>query len=86
MSKPIQSFFRSISFPTVYIYGGEIFPTVIRNVGMGTASLLARIGSMIAPFIATQLADVAHWLPPVLFGIIPLFGAALVIFLPGKKT
>lgn len=73
------------SFPTVYIYGGEIFPTVIRNVGIGTASTLARVGSMVAPFVATQLADVSHWLPPVIFGIIPIIGAGLVIFLPGEN-
>jgi hypothetical protein len=36
----------SISFPTVYLYGGELFPTVIRNIAIGTASMFARIGSM----------------------------------------
>jgi len=74
-----------ISFPTVYIYGGEIFPTVIRNVGIGTASLSARIGSMIAPFIATNLADLAHSLPPIMFGVVPLIGAGLVVLLPETR-
>lgn len=37
----------SISFPTVYIYAGELFPTVVRNIGVGTASMIARIGSMV---------------------------------------
>lgn len=74
-----------MSFVTVYIYGSEIFPTVIRNIGMGTASTTARVGSMIAPFVATNLADVAYWLPPVTFGVMALFGAAAVMFLPGKN-
>lgn len=77
--------FRCTSFPTVYIYGGEIFPTVIRNVGVGTASTCARLGSMLAPFIATQLSDVAHFLPPIIFGIVPIIGGFLVIFLPGER-
>lgn len=72
------------SFPTVYLYGGELFPTVIRNVAIGTASMVARIGSMIAPFVATGLSDTAYWLPPVIFGVIPLIGAVLVFPLPGK--
>lgn len=75
--------YRCISFPTVYLYGGELFPTVIRNVAIGTASMIARIGSMIAPFIATGLNEKATWLAPVIFGVVPLLGAGLVLFLPG---
>ena len=30
------------SYGTVYIFTAELFPTVIRNVGMGTTSLCAR--------------------------------------------
>lgn len=43
----------SLSFTTVYLYSGELFPTVVRNVGVGSASMNARIGSMIAPFITS---------------------------------
>ncbi|XP_055643012.1 organic cation transporter protein isoform X2 [Toxorhynchites rutilus septentrionalis] len=71
----------SISFPTVYLYAGELFPTVVRNVGIGTASMIARIGSMIAPFVA-GMGVISHWLPPIIFGIIPLIGACFVFFLP----
>lgn len=71
----------SISFPTVYLYAGELFPTVIRNVGIGVASMIARIGSMVAPFvIALKLISPA--IPPVVLGIIPLIGAVLVLRLP----
>lgn len=42
-----------IAFPTAYLYSGELFPTVVRNVGVGSGSMCARIGSMIAPFIAS---------------------------------
>lgn len=46
--------------------------------------MFSRVGSMIAPFIATQLAVKAHWLPPVVFGVFPIIGAFLVFFLPGE--
>lgn len=71
----------SISFPTVYIYAGEIFPTIVRNVGCGTASVFARVGSMIAPFIAKPIYG-AQWITPMIFGVIPIIGAILCIFLP----
>ncbi|XP_045499099.1 organic cation transporter protein-like isoform X1 [Colias croceus] len=77
----------SISFATVYLYAGELFPTVVRNSGVGLSSTVARIGSMVAPFVAT-LGHKSSWLPPILFGITPLVGACLCIILPdtrGKK-
>lgn len=77
----------SISFATVYLYAGELFPTVVRNSGVGLSSTVARVGSMAAPFVAT-LSHTCAWLPPLIFGIVPLIGAALCIILPdtrGKK-
>lgn len=50
----------AISFPTVYLYSGEVFPTVVRNVGVGLGSISARIGSMIAPYIATMVICNLH--------------------------
>lgn len=35
----------------------------------------------IAPFVA-GLSSTSDWLPPVIFGVVPLIGALLVIFLP----
>lgn len=71
----------SISFPTVYLYAGELFPTVVRNVGIGAASMIARIGSMVAPFVL-DLKVIHIGIPPVLFGVIPLIGALCVFMLP----
>lgn len=69
-----------LSFATVYIYAGEVFPTVVRNIGLGTSSTWARVGSMIAPFIATLNAE--PWVTPVVFGIAMLVGATLCLKLP----
>lgn len=77
----LSMFGLSICFPTVYIYAGELFPTIIRNVGVGSSSMCARIGSMLAPLVA-NLSHVAPVVPPIIFCIIPLIGAALCWQLP----
>ena len=77
----LDMFGLAICFQTVYIYSGELFPTVVRNVGVGTSSMFARVGSMAAPFI-TGLVVVREWLPMLVFGVAPLIGALLCLRLP----
>jgi len=64
-----------------YIYSSEIFPTVVRNVGLGSSSLWARVGPMVAPFVA-MLAVYDERLPAIFFGVISLVAGFLVTFLP----
>ena len=40
-----------MAFSTVYIYTAEVYPTVLRNMGIGICSSAARIGSITAPYI-----------------------------------
>ena len=42
----------SAGFSMVYQYSAELFPTVVRNAGMGSSSCMARVGGMIAPYVA----------------------------------
>ncbi|KAM5318602.1 organic anion transporter 3 isoform 2-T2 [Glossophaga mutica] len=43
----------SSSFSCLFLYTSELYPTVIRQTGMGISNLLARIGSMTAPLVPT---------------------------------
>ncbi|XP_072124110.1 putative transporter SVOPL isoform X3 [Mobula birostris] len=49
----------SANFSIIYIYTAEVYPTVMRSLGLGSCSSMARIGAMIAPFIAQVL--LASW-------------------------
>ena len=39
------------AFALIYVYATEVFPTLLRTYGLGSASLVGRIGSVIAPFV-----------------------------------
>ena len=46
----------STGFEVLYIFSSELFPTVVRNVGMGSSSAFARAGSMLSPYIAQMVS------------------------------
>ncbi|XP_067347463.1 solute carrier family 22 member 4 isoform X2 [Channa argus] len=69
------------AFCVVYAVTSELFPTVIRNTGMGCCSMAARIGSIISPFII-YLGQYFKSLPYILMGGIALSGALLCLLLP----
>ncbi|XP_039287857.1 solute carrier family 22 member 13 [Nilaparvata lugens] len=74
----------SISYPTVYLYSGELFPTVVRNVGIGSASMMARIGAMLSPIFLSTVRW-GDWIPITLLGVFILMSALIVIPLPETK-
>lgn len=63
----------SAAFGASYIYAAEIYPTPVRNLGLGTCSSWARIGGILSPFIA-MLDSTAKPLPYVVFGMMAIIG------------
>ena len=53
----IGRFCISGSFGIVYVFSAELFPTVLRNTGIGAGSMHARVGGLIAPFV-TELVSI----------------------------
>ncbi|XP_061177442.1 organic cation transporter protein-like [Saccostrea echinata] len=78
--------FTTAGYATLFIFSAEIFPTVVRNVGMGTSSSWGRVGAMISPFIAETRHMVDGFtgvaIPLVIFGGVCLIGAGLSLFIP----
>ncbi|XP_055907603.1 organic cation transporter protein-like [Eupeodes corollae] len=69
------------SYGTVYIFSAEQFPTVIRNVGLGASSMVARIGGILAPYF-NLLSEVWKPLPLIIFGAMAFIGGLLSLLLP----
>nr|XP_053652868.1 organic cation transporter protein-like [Cherax quadricarinatus] len=69
------------AFSIVYIYSAEIFPTEYRSVAVGTCSMCACLGGILAPFIAS-LADIYKPLPLLTLGVLSLVSGCLTVFLP----
>ncbi|OWF47532.1 organic cation transporter protein-like isoform X1 [Mizuhopecten yessoensis] len=69
------------SFSTIFLFTPELYPTNLRNVGIGFSSAAGRIGGMLAPF-AGPLAERISWAPGAIFGIMCLTVAMLLPLLP----
>nr|CAB3266145.1 organic cation transporter protein-like [Phallusia mammillata] len=77
----LGKFSIAAAFGVVYIFAAELYPTPIRNVGIGTCSSFARIGGIMSPLIA-MLEILAKPLPYVVFGLMAIIGGVLALFLP----
>lgn len=71
----------AVGFTTLYLYSTELFPTVVRNTGLGAGSMCARVGSMVAPFVAS-LDKLWHNAPALMFGCSSLAAGLLCLLLP----
>ncbi|XP_069127358.1 organic cation transporter protein-like isoform X3 [Argopecten irradians] len=69
------------SYGIIYLMAAEVFPTVVRNAGMGVSSMCARIGGMLAPQML-ELKQVWGPLPLILFGGLSVSAGLLALLLP----
>ena len=69
------------SYGTIYLFSVEQFPTVIRNVALGAASMSARVGGISAPYLI-YLSQFWRPLPILIFGVTAFAGGLLSTFLP----
>ncbi|XP_069017769.1 organic cation transporter protein isoform X2 [Embiotoca jacksoni] len=77
----IGKFGITASLSIIYVYSAEVFPTVIRQNGIGMGSMCARFGGVLAPMMYL-LRAISPQAPMVLCGLCPLLGSALTLLLP----
>jgi len=75
----IAKFFINMAFATIYVFSTELFPTVVRNVGVGTSSAVGRVGSMAAPYVIWLVRF--HVLVPYSLIAVLCFAASVLCFL-----
>ncbi|XP_029643936.2 organic cation transporter protein-like [Octopus sinensis] len=74
----------SASFNGIYLTSVELFPTVVRNSGIGIASSVSRVGAILAPQIL-GLSVYLSWLPLSIYGALGILGGFLILLLPEMK-
>ena len=87
----IGKFALTAAYGGIYIYSAEIFPTTIKNFGIGVCSSIARIAGVISQFIemipSSEFCQNAenidcNKIPYVIYGILAIIGCLLMFFLP----
>ncbi|XP_065584841.1 organic cation transporter protein-like [Artemia franciscana] len=80
----IGKFFAAAGYALVYQYTGELFPTSVRSTAIGAASMFARFGSVLSPYVAS-LSYFGLIVPFSIFGALGLISSLAVITLPETK-
>ncbi|XP_066276613.1 organic cation transporter protein-like [Branchiostoma lanceolatum] len=71
----------SVTYAIFPVYSAEVFPTVVRNMGIGVVSMIGRAGGILAPFVAL-LAEYWAPLPLLTFGILSFLDGVAILALP----
>ena len=66
------------TYNLLFIYTAELFPTVVRNAALGSATQAAQMGAILAPFVVV----LGGGFPFVVFGVCGLIGGMLAYYLP----
>ncbi|XP_070790028.1 organic cation/carnitine transporter 2-like isoform X2 [Pituophis catenifer annectens] len=77
----IGKFGITASFSMVYVYTAELYPTIVRNMGVGASSMASRIGSILSPYFV-YLGAYDRFLPYILMGSLTVLAGILTLFLP----
>ncbi|XP_068025854.1 solute carrier family 22 member 7 [Melanerpes formicivorus] len=73
--------FAEAAFTTVYLYTSELYPTVLRQNGMGYTAFMARLGGSLAPLVFL-MDEVWRSLPEVTYCGVAVFCGSAAFLLP----
>ncbi|XP_006772864.1 PREDICTED: solute carrier family 22 member 6 [Myotis davidii] len=69
------------SFNCIFLYTGELYPTMIRQTGLGMGSTMARVGSIASPLVS-MTAELFPSMPLFIYGTVPVVASAVTALLP----
>lgn len=73
------------AYMILYFHANELFPTEVRQRGMSTCAMVAKIGSITVPFLVEILGSIGSWVPLVTFGGAALVAAGITSRLPETR-
>jgi MFS family permease len=73
------------SFGIIYVYSAEVYPTVLRQIGVGSCSVAGRVGSIIAPFVKELSQYTNFGVSMLIFGVLSGMTGVACIKLPETK-
>ncbi|XP_062905496.1 organic cation/carnitine transporter 2-like isoform X2 [Mobula hypostoma] len=74
----------TICFSIIYVFSAELYPTVVRNMGIGVCTMASRIGSIISPYFV-YLGVYDRMLPFMLMGALILLAGSFCLLLPETR-
>nr|XP_021493025.1 solute carrier family 22 member 21-like [Meriones unguiculatus] len=69
------------AYSMVYVYTAELYPTVVRNMGLGVSSTASRLGSILSPYFV-YLGEINRSLPYIVMGSLTILTAIITLFFP----
>ncbi|XP_050636291.1 solute carrier family 22 member 13 [Macaca thibetana thibetana] len=72
------------AFTISYVYSAELFPTILRQTGMGLVGIFSRIGGILAPLVIL-LGEYHSALPMLIYGSLPIVAGLLCTLLPETR-
>ncbi|XP_048475579.1 solute carrier family 22 member 6-A-like [Rhincodon typus] len=69
------------AFSCCYLHAGELYPTVVRQTGMGLVTTMARFGAMVAP-VVKMTGDYIAFLPMTIYGGMAIISGIAGFLLP----
>ncbi|XP_070247157.1 LOW QUALITY PROTEIN: solute carrier family 22 member 13 [Myotis yumanensis] len=80
----VGKFATAAGFTISYVYSAELFPTIIRQTGMGLVAIFSRIAGILTPLVML-LGDYHEALPMVIYGSLPIGAGLLCALLPETR-
>merc|ERR1711936_1051300 len=77
----IGNFTTTCCFAILYMYTGELMPTTVRAAGVGSSSLVSKVGGTLSTTVAA-LAEISPAIPTLIFAVMTIISGLITFILP----